>query len=51
MRASIGPKIKCHKEPDGTWTATLYISGVFHAQMKGFTTPSEARAVMREKYL
>jgi hypothetical protein len=45
------PKIKAHKASDGTWTATLYISGQWWAQMAGFASSSAARAAIRRKYL
>ncbi len=45
------PKIKAHREVDGTWTATLWVEGVWHAQMKGFTTANEARTAIRRRYL
>lgn len=44
------PKIRCHKETDGTWTATLYIRSVWHGQVTGCATPAEARAAIRRKY-
>jgi hypothetical protein len=45
------PVIRCHKETDGTWTATLYVEGRWHAQAKGFASQAEARKHMRDKYL
>ena len=45
------PRIVAHQEADGTWTASLYVEGRLHAQMKGFATSAEARAAIRERYL
>jgi hypothetical protein len=45
------PRIRCHKATDGTWTATLYIEGRFHAQAAGFGSQAEARGFIRSKYL
>ncbi len=45
------PKIKAHREADGTWTATLFIEGRWHAQMKGFASATEARAAIGKRYL
>ena len=45
------PRIKANREVDGTWTATLWVHGVWHAQMSGFASASAARAAIRRKYL
>jgi hypothetical protein len=44
-------RIRCHKAADGTWTATLYIEGRWHAQMAGFTSQASARSGIRARYL
>jgi hypothetical protein len=44
------PRIVTHKEGT-TWTATLYVEGVWHGQLKGYATRGEARAAIRERYL
>ncbi len=45
------PKIKTCREPGGTWKATLWIEGVWYAQMGGFASRHEARAAIRRRYL
>lgn len=45
------PKVVAHREADGTWTGTLYIEGVWHAQMRGFASASKARRAIRQRYL
>jgi len=45
------PKIKAHRAADGTWTATLWVQGVWHAQLTGFGSAAEARATIRRRYL
>jgi hypothetical protein len=45
------PKITCHQEADGTWTATLFIEGRWHAQIKGCASRAEARREISRKYL
>jgi hypothetical protein len=45
------PRIRCHKATDGTWTATLYIEGRWHAQMHGFASQSQARNAIQARYL
>ncbi len=45
------PRIKAYRETDGTWTATLWIEGVWHAEMRGFASANEARTAIRRRYL
>lgn len=45
------PRVRTHREADGTWTGTLYIEGRWHGQLRGFATASEARAAVRRHFL
>lgn len=47
----MAPKIKAHREPNNTWTATLYIEGRWYARMTGFASASSARAAIRKEYI
>jgi len=44
------PQVKVRKDPDGTWTAILYIDGQWWAQISGYTSAAEARKDIRTKY-
>lgn len=45
------PRVITHRETNGTWTATLYVQGVWHAQLTGFATSAAARKEIRHRYL
>lgn len=45
------PHIATHREEDGTWTVTLWVQGVWHAQLHGFASAAAARAAIRRRYL
>ena len=45
------PRIVCHRNSDGTYTATLYIEGRWWAARSGYISPAAARRDMRKTYL
>ena len=45
------PRVKAERTDDGTWTVTLWVQGVWHAQLHGFASAAAARAAIRRKYL